>query len=256
MYRARFYAGIRKNNGPKVWVYLEVFGGLQWCVLVALLLAIAVVMSLVLAVVGSKAQDGKGYMILKGFTMTALFIIQQGSHPQDRHLSVKLLSIIASVLTLVVFVYYSNDITAKMTVGSPQIPVRTFQQVLDLDYELVLSLDLLYYLMPGKELMAASDSDYRKRYPSRYKLYQKFFEEAFWAKIYPYEMAFYNAQQNQTYATMKAYKESLDKLPSWYQRTDELYDSARDAIIRDPKTLWYCDPASGVVLSIFTGNYR
>ena len=184
-------------------------------------------------------------MILEGFTMTSLFVIQQGSHPQDRHLSVKILSITASMLTLLIFVYYSNDITAKMTVGSPDIPVRTFRDVLDGNYKLVPSYDLLFHLMPMYEILAGSDSLHKKIYPTRYKLYKKFFKKVFWDSIYPVERATYNYGLNQNNETLKVYRESVKKLPFWYRRTDDFYEGARDAIIRDPKSLWYCDHATG-----------
>ena len=222
---------------------------MQWSVLVALLLAIALVMSMMLGVLGSKLTRAK---MFEGFTMTSLFVIQQGSHPQERHLSVKLLSITASMLTLLIFVYYSNDITAKMTVGSPDIPVRTFHDVLERNYKLVPSLDTMYHLMPPQEIMKGSDSAHKTRYPSRYKLFKKFFEEAFWSKIYPWERTIniYNSNQTKkTNETMKVVQDLQEQLPFWYRRDDYLYDGARDAIIRDPNTLWYCDPRAGRCMS-------
>ena len=42
-----------------------------------------------------------------------------------------------SILTLLVFVFYSNDITAEMTSGPPIIPIRTFEDVLHHGYKVI-----------------------------------------------------------------------------------------------------------------------
>ena len=43
------------------------------------------------------------------------------------------------MVTLVMFMYYANDITAKMTAGSPPHRVRTFQDVLDYGYKVIVA---------------------------------------------------------------------------------------------------------------------
>ena len=52
-------------------------------------------------------------------------------------MSFKLLSLTASFLTLLIFTYYTTDITAEMTSGPSEIPIRTFEDVVHHDYKVV-----------------------------------------------------------------------------------------------------------------------
>ena len=50
-------------------------------------------------------------------TLVALFAIQMGEHTNSTFLSPRILTLTASLLTLILFGYYANDITADMTSG-------------------------------------------------------------------------------------------------------------------------------------------
>ena len=56
--------------------------------------------------------------------MVCLYAIQMGSHTNSKFVSLRLLTLTTSMLTLVLFGYYANDITANMTAGAPRIPIR------------------------------------------------------------------------------------------------------------------------------------
>ena len=66
-----------------------------------------------------------------------LFAIQNGDHPSTKYRGTKILSITVSILTLLLFIYYCNDITAEMTSGPADIPVRNFEDALHHDYRIV-----------------------------------------------------------------------------------------------------------------------
>ena len=60
-----------------------------------------------------------------------------GSHMNTKNLSPRLLTLSLSSLTLILFIYYTTDITAKMTSGPPKIPIRTFDDVIKHDYKVI-----------------------------------------------------------------------------------------------------------------------
>ena len=66
-----------------------------------------------------------------------------GSHTNSRKLATRLLTLTLSFLTLMMFAFYTTDITAKMTSGPPGIPIRTFEDVVYQNYKVVTFAD--YY---------------------------------------------------------------------------------------------------------------
>ena len=56
--------------------------------------------------------------------MVYMFTIQQGSHTERKNLSIRIISMTMALVTLLMFIYYANDITAKMTAGPPPHPVK------------------------------------------------------------------------------------------------------------------------------------
>ena len=106
-----------------------------------------------------------------------------------------------------------------MTAGSPPHPVRTFQDVLDHGYNIIIVGNLELYLLGSAENGSAKHS-----------VYKLFFEE----------------EDN----TIKDWEDAmldgnLDKmrsieLPRWYNYTKENFDWAANQILEDTKTLWYC----------------
>ena len=52
-----------------------------------------------------------------GFALVCLYAIQMGSHTDSKSLAPRLLTLTTSMLTLLLFVYYANDITADITAG-------------------------------------------------------------------------------------------------------------------------------------------
>merc|ERR1711884_591513 len=98
--------------------------------------------------------------------MASLYCIQQGSHPGNMDLMAKrLLALTTSAITLIVWIYYSNDITSKMTAGSPPLPVRTFDDVLDQGYK-VIAIDNYHW-----------DFKNSKEGTAKHSVFKLFFEE-------------------------------------------------------------------------------
>ena len=135
-------AAIRNRTSISVWVYVRVFGLTQWIVSLAVLMVVATCISVSLAMTtdksniefGTKKSSKKDYKlnsISSGFALVYLYVIQMGSHTNSSQLSARFLTFTISLLTLLLFTYYTTDITSEMTTGPPKIPIRNFQDVID-----------------------------------------------------------------------------------------------------------------------------
>ena len=131
-------AGVPKGTAPDDWVYIEVFHLPQWLTFFSILLVIAFVWSGMQTLSGHHWQGVHRGSVYEGFIKAASFSIQQGSHLGNMDLMAKrVLALATSTITMIVWIYYSNDITSKMTAGSPPIPVRTFDDILDQGYKVI-----------------------------------------------------------------------------------------------------------------------
>ena len=131
-------AGVPKGTAPDAWVYLEVFELPQWILFFSFLLLISTALPIALRITREIIQDStKGDSALDALGMVYLFTIQQGSHTERKNLSIRIMSMTTAMATLLMFIYYGNDITAKMTAGAPPHPVRTFDDVIALDYKVI-----------------------------------------------------------------------------------------------------------------------
>ena len=209
-------AGVLKENAPDAWVYIYVFGWQQWLVISFSLIVISFVMQL--SEVLYSGNNHQRPPISVTFSTTYLFVLQQGNHPETRLLAKRFISLTASMVTLLVFIYYSNDITAKMTAGYPPHPVRTFQDVLDHGYRVIVVGNLQLHLLRSAKKDSAKFKVYELSLEKEDKMIDKYYE-----KIDSGEP-----------------EEAKKFLPSWFSYTQENFDLAAEQIIEDKNTLWYC----------------
>ena len=67
-----------------------------------------------------------------GVKTVFMFTLQLGSHPPGDRMSKRLLFMTASLLTFLIFVYYTSDVTAQMTFTRPATnPINSFNDVLE-----------------------------------------------------------------------------------------------------------------------------
>ena len=120
-----------------MWVYVRVFGVAQWTII--LILMIAFVTALTIVSTWSTGQNNGSLKenAFNAFGSTYLFIIQKGEHPESRHFGSRLLTVTVAFFTLLVFVYYINEIMAEMTAGPPEIPIKTFEDVIHHKYRVI-----------------------------------------------------------------------------------------------------------------------
>ena len=98
--------------------------------------------------------------------------IQLGDHPatSGSQITARLLTLTASLLTLLMFVYYTTDITSKMTVGESEVQIKNFEDVLSHQYKVVTDsnfhVDLLAGAEPGSAMRQGGKSiDSRTIFP-------------------------------------------------------------------------------------------
>ena len=141
-------AAIPKKNVPNIWVYVRVFGVQQWIIFISLLVLTVIGLTLgnglskdeAPRIFGTKKGAQKEYKlnsVFSGFALLCLFTIQMGSHTNSKQLAQRLLTLTASFLTLLLFVYYTTDITAEMTAGTRGIQIRTFEDVIHHNYKVI-----------------------------------------------------------------------------------------------------------------------
>lgn len=209
-------AGVKTESGIDTWAFVQVFGWAEWIVIFSTMIVIVSVSFFEFMLDRSHQRAS----LKQALIMPLLFLIQQGSHPQDGHLAKRILSLSMSIVTMVIWIYYANDITAKLTSGPPPHPVRTFDDVVLQGYKVIVTGHLWVDLLK----QAKNDS-------AKYTVYKKYFEEDF-KKVERYWYLTDYGKYNEA--------EGIE-LPNWFDGGETEYDAAEQEIIEDKKTLWYCD---------------
>ena len=153
-----------KGTNIHPWVYVQVFGVIQWTIFFALLSAF-VMIPLLFHTLGEVSEQSMLSVTLKSMETAYLFMIQLGDHENGKNLGMRLLTLTMSMLTLLMFVHYANDITAKMTSGAPKIPVKTFDDVIHYGYKVIVKSS--YY----KGVLAEAKSG-----TAKHQVYKKYIE--------------------------------------------------------------------------------
>ena len=147
-WHATLYAAKQNGTAPNMWVYINVFEISQWATFVALLIAVVILISLNKkfersdSVIAFGTKRGSQYKyklesVMSGVALVGLYTIQMGSQVNGQRLVIRLLSFTASMLTLLMFVYYTTDITSQMTSGPKKITVDSFDDVLYHGYRVI-----------------------------------------------------------------------------------------------------------------------
>ena len=91
--------------------------------------------------------------VVSNIALLSQYSLQMGSHPNGRWLATRVLTLTASFITFLMFVYFCVDITAEMTAGPPEIPIKNFGDVIEHGYTVVVDslwrLDMLAGSEPG-----------------------------------------------------------------------------------------------------------
>ena len=133
-----FQAVPHKGSALDVWSFVNVLGLPEWMTYFSLLVLLSFAAHIADVTLDNKltnmkngaeegTQDraaGSHWSASSSLTMVALYSIQMGEHTKSKFFAPRMLTLTLSILTLVLFSYYANDITADMTAGAPPHPVR------------------------------------------------------------------------------------------------------------------------------------
>ena len=146
---ATLIAASTTGTAPNMWVYVHVFGVVQWTIFLILLMLMVMALSLInnftkqrsVKTFGTKRGGSREpyqlSSIASGFALVFLYSIQMGSHPTTKNNAMRVLTLVISMLTLLTFLYYTTDITSNMTAGPPNHPVKNFEDVLYHGYSVI-----------------------------------------------------------------------------------------------------------------------
>ena len=134
-----------KGTAPNMWVYARVFGIYPWILFIVLLTLLGVAMSIQRTLIeddldwksGTNERVNKNPDLFARFALVYLYAIQMGYHPRSKLLTSRILTLTTSFLTFVIFTHYATDITSEMTSGPPDIPIRTYEDVIHHDFKVI-----------------------------------------------------------------------------------------------------------------------
>ena len=102
-----------------MWVYVGVFGLVQWAIFVSLLVATIAAFAFSRNRNSKEAFSGQ---IVSGIAMAFMFTLQLGTHANLDGPASKMVQLTASMLTLVMFAYYTTgmEFNAVVIIRKPQ----------------------------------------------------------------------------------------------------------------------------------------
>ena len=165
-----------KGTALSMWAYVRVFGVYQWIIftMMLMLLGIALTLPHIFSKVdthiafGTKRganMDNQLNSVYSNFALVFLYAIQMGSHTNSAMWSARGLTLTTSVLTLLMFVYYTTEITAEMTSGPSKVPIKTFDDVIHGNYKVITisdySMRILQSAEPGSSKNMAYNSNFK-----------------------------------------------------------------------------------------------
>ena len=126
-----------EGDSIDVWAYLEVFGIYEWLIFTASIVSFVIIATIFNNLSRQSSNTSCLSSVLNASMIACMFVIQMGDHGNAKSLGKRMLTLTTSMLTLLMFLYYTTDITAKMTSGPPSIPVKTFEDVIQHNYKVV-----------------------------------------------------------------------------------------------------------------------
>ena len=82
-------------------------------------------------------HDSENFGFLNSVALSVTMIMQLTYNVAVRSPSARVLFYITSVSAYLMFAFYTCDLTARMTSGPAPLPIRSFQDIIDRDYRVV-----------------------------------------------------------------------------------------------------------------------
>ena len=119
---------------------------------------------------GTKRGSDRKYKLdsaSSAFSIVCLYVLQMGSHTSSKKLAPRLLTLTMSILTLLVFIFYTGDITADMTSGPSDIPIHNFEDVIYHNYKVVTFSPYYEYILassnPGSAMLEVHNTRFEMK---------------------------------------------------------------------------------------------
>ncbi len=131
-------APLKKGERHKAhfWVYRDIFPPEMWLSCIGIWLALVLSWHFILK------------EVFRPITFVGLQTLQISSIVKCSNTSAKMLFCITSAFAYLIFTYYTCDLTARMTSGSPGNPIRSFQDVMDGGYHVVVQAHIIFSTYP------------------------------------------------------------------------------------------------------------
>jgi ABC-type amino acid transport substrate-binding protein len=133
-------APVKKGQETQFWVYMDIFPFIIWLTLVCMIISTCVGFFIInLSGVNSfhKSPNSEEFGIDNSFALSILLLLQLSYNVVIEKMSAKVLYFITSIMMYLIFAYYTSDLTARMTSGPPSTPIRSFQDVLEKKYKVI-----------------------------------------------------------------------------------------------------------------------
>ncbi len=146
---------VNRGQATQFWVYLDIFPIEIW-ICVAVMTAMNALGFLAMENTRTnnfhRPQDSENFNMFNSLSVCILELLQIGYNVIIASASSKVLFLVMSLFGYLIFTYYTCDLTARMTSGPPKSTVRSFQDVLDNDYHVI-----VMGATSNEELLANSD---------------------------------------------------------------------------------------------------
>ena len=130
----------RKTVAINIWVYMEIMTGNTWALCGAMTIIFAIAFTII-NVSGTnnlhQRDDSEGFSIINGMGVAIMFILQQTYTICLRSVSSRMLFVTAAFGSYFLFVYYSADLTARMTLVPPPLSIKSFGDVIQHGYDVI-----------------------------------------------------------------------------------------------------------------------
>ena len=91
-----------------MWVYIGVFGLIQWAIFISLLVATIAAFGVVCSARNRSSEEAFSDHIASGLAMAFMFTLQLGTHANIDSRASKVIQLTVSMLTLVMFAHYTT----------------------------------------------------------------------------------------------------------------------------------------------------
>jgi ABC-type amino acid transport substrate-binding protein len=133
-------APLAKGKATQFWVYMDIFSITIWVAISTIMLSICVGFFLInVSGVNSfhKSVDSEEFGIDNSLALSIIMLFQLSYDVVVEKMSAKVLYFFAGITTYILFAYYTSDLTARMTSGPPSTAIRSFQDVLEKKYKVI-----------------------------------------------------------------------------------------------------------------------